>query len=199
MAMKNAGESNPAVNGVRSTSIAFGFPGYDIVSGTAIDYMHTVLLGIMKQLLTYWFDKKNSLWYCGRSIKTCDSRRASIKPPNQLSCIPRSLEERGHYKASELRTWLLYYALPVMQGILPDDHNQHLMLFVCAIYILLKLSISPQDLMKARSLLEHFCLRAPSMYNERFQTFNLHQLLHLTNCVENNGPLWACSCFFMRI
>lgn len=197
---KKAGEKNSEVNGVRGTSMAFGFPGYDIVAGTAIDYMHAVLLGIMKQLLTYWFDKKyrKSSWYCGGSIKICDARRASIKPPNQVSRIPRSLEERTHYKASELRTWLLYYSLPVMQGILPNDHHQHLMLLVCAIYILLKQSISPQDLNKARAVLEHFCLRASSVYNERFQTFNLHQLLHLTDCVENNGPLWACSCFFFE-
>ena len=30
---------------------------------------------------------------------------------------------------------------------------------------------------------------------KRFQTFNLHQLLHLKNNVENLGPLWSNSCF----
>jgi len=59
---------------VRGISIAFAFPGYDIVAGTTIDYMDTVLLGIMKQLLTLWFDKNywTNAWFCGKSIKICD-------------------------------------------------------------------------------------------------------------------------------
>ena len=30
---------------------------------------------------------------------------------------------------------------------------------------------------------------------ERFQTFNIHQVLHLKQTVENLGPLWSNSCF----
>jgi len=88
--------------------------------------------------------------------------------------IPRSLQERKHNKASEYRAWLLFYAVPVMDGILPEKQYQHFMLLVQAIYILLKESISPEDLTKASLLLEHFCLRAKRMYDERIETFNLH-------------------------
>lgn len=47
----------------------------------------------------------------------------------------------------------------------------------------------------------YFWLKVVSLYTallisgKRFQTFNLHQLLHLKNNVENLGPLWSNSCF----
>lgn len=40
-----------------------------------------------------------------------------------------------------------------------------------------------------------FVSRAEGLYGECFMTFNVHQLLHLGTCVENLGPLWACSAF----
>lgn len=193
----NNGVKTFDVDGVKGISPAFGLPGYDIVSGTGIDYMHTVLLGVVKMLMSYWFESrfKGKPFYCGRKIKICDARRAIIKPPNTVQRIPRSLEERKHYKASEYRTWLLFYSLPVMDGILPLKQYQHFMLLVHAIYIYIYI-LSSADLTKASLLLEHFCLRAKRMYDERIETFNLHQLLHLPMSVQNNGPLWAFSCFF---
>ena len=197
---KLAGKKNPEVNGIKGLSTGFGLPGYDIIKGTSIDYMHTVLLGIVKMLMSRWFDTtyRHSPYYCGDKISICDSRRANIKPPNNISRIPRSLYDRTHYKASEYRTWLLYYSLPVMRGILQQLYFDHFMLLVCAVFILLKTSISECDIQQASQLLEHFCLRAENLYDARIQTFNLHQLLHLTDCVINNGPLWSCSCFFFE-
>ena len=32
----------------------------------------------------------------------------------------------------------------------------------------------------------------------QFMTYNLHQLLHLRDCVEDLGPLWSHSCFFFE-
>ena len=194
------GQKGAVVNGVKGVSAAFGFPGYDLIAGSCIDYMHTVLLGITKQLMTYWFDRKfkGSPFFCGDHLKECDARRANIQPPNSVGRIPRSLTEICHYKASEFRTWLLYYSLPVMIGILPDIYYDHFMLLVCAVFLCLKKSISPEDLEQARKLLEHFCLRVSCLYGKRFETFNVHQLLHLTGCVHNNGPLWATSCLFFE-
>ena len=32
----------------------------------------------------------------------------------------------------------------------------------------------------------------------QFMTYNVHQLLHLRDCVEDLGPLWSHSCFFFE-
>ena len=33
------------------------FPGFDIIEGVAVDYMHNVLLGVTKMLMGLWFEK----------------------------------------------------------------------------------------------------------------------------------------------
>ena len=47
-------------------------------------------------------------------------------------------------------------------------------------------------------MLSHFCLQIEALYGIRYQTFNVHCLLHLQDCVQNIGPLWACSCFWFE-
>ena len=55
------------------------------------------------------------------------------------------------------------------------------MLLVSAIFTLLKTSISESEIQEASQLLEDFCLCAKNLYDVRIETFNLHQLLHLTD------------------
>ena len=58
--------------------------------------------------------------------------------------------------AAEYRTWLFFYSLPCMKGILSDELFNHYALLVGGIYLLCQESISPADLRKAEMLLVHF-------------------------------------------
>ena len=52
-------------------------PGFDIINGVTIDYMHCVLLGITKMLLTLWTEKSYSSnpWYLGsENVKKLEQR-----------------------------------------------------------------------------------------------------------------------------
>lgn len=71
-------------------------------------------------------------------------------------------------------------------------------MFLEAIWLLDQSSVSPQCFQKAGKLLRHFCLRIEALYGCRYETFNVHSLLHLQDCVKNIGPLWACSCFWFE-
>ena len=64
-----------------------------------------------------------------------------------------------------------------------------------AIYILLKDSISETDLKEAEKLLDSFCKSFSVLYEERFCTLNVHQLLHLVDNVRHLEPLYPHSCF----
>ncbi len=72
---------------------------FDIVDGIAVDYMHGILLGVTKQLLKLWLDSQYSHeeWYCGRHICLIDERLMCIKPPNNITRVPRSLEHHRKY------------------------------------------------------------------------------------------------------
>lgn len=108
---------------IKGLSTSFGPLGYDVIKEKNRDYMHTVLLTIVKRFVSRWIDTayRHSPYYCGDKLSIRDSRRANIKLPklpNHVSGIPRSVNDRVHYKVSEDRTWLLYYSLPVVGGIL---------------------------------------------------------------------------------
>ena len=78
--------------------------------------------------------------------------------------MPRSVSEHlKHRKASELRSFLLFYGAPALYGILSEDYFQHYLLLVNAIQLLLKDSISESDLGEAKNLLFSFCSSFPAI------------------------------------
>ena len=58
--------------------------------------------------------------------------------------------------AAEYRSWLLFYSLPCMKGVLSEELFSHYALLVGGIYLLSQESISAADLKKAEILLAHF-------------------------------------------
>ena len=174
--------------GVKGPSWLSTIPEYSIIDGNTIDYMHSVLLGVTKMLLGLWFDSQHSteLWYCGNKFEEADCKLLQIKPPINISRLPRSIQNhRGYWKASEYRAWLLFYSIPVMLNILPVEYLAHHMLLVEAIYILLSSSISLLMLDKAEKLINHYCFKISSYYSERQMTANVH---HLPYVVSSFGP-----------
>lgn len=99
------------------------------------------------------------------------------------------------FPSNEKRAFLLYYSLPLLFGRIEEGSLLHLAFLVGGLYRLLKDSISETDLQEAGVFLKLYCAQAPLLYGERFQTFNIHQVLHLKQTVENLGPLWSNSCF----
>ena len=189
---------NEPIYGVKGPSWLSIIPNYDVIEGNVIDYMHRVLLGVTKMLLKLWFDSKHAgeLWYCGTKVQEADSKLLQIRPPNMITRIPRSIQQHHSYwKATEYRSWLLYYSIPVMMNILPEEYIAHHMLLVEVVATLLQGSIS-QTMLRKTGLIKHYCFKFPFYYSERYMTANLHHLLHLPEVVSNFGPLFAAySCF----
>ena len=195
---KEAVESGKPVFGVKGPCWFSVVPNYQVIESNVVDYMHCVLLGVTKMLLKLWFDTENSgeLWYCGTKVHIADSKLLQIRPPLNITRTPRSIQQhRSYWKASEYRAWLLFYSVPVMLDILPQDYLVHYMLLVEAIYLLLKNTIYPAELSKAELLVQHFCFKLQYYYGERYMSANVHHLLHLPKIVCDFGPLYCYSCF----
>ncbi|XP_066934755.1 uncharacterized protein [Clytia hemisphaerica] len=180
------------VCGVKGLCWPMMLPRFDIVNGLGLDYMHNTLLGVIKMLMKLWFFKnyKKCAWYVGNQLK-------SLKLPNLISRVPRSIEKDfGQWKASEFRSFCLIYSIPLAKNFLPEEYYDHYVLLVQAVAILLKEVISEKDLEESRYLLKKFCLQIERLYGgERYYTYNVHNLLHMTTAVENLGPLWCQSAF----
>ena len=109
----------------------------------------------------------------------------SIKPRYRITRTPTSIiANMAHLKASELRSFMLIYGLPCLWGLLPNKYFQHFLSLVDAVFLLFQDSISLDQLSKSASLLNHFCLRVESLSGRRYETFNVHCLLHLVSCDE---------------
>ena len=124
--------SKDPVCGDKGPSALMLLPDFDLIRSTSIDYMHCVLLGVTKNLMTLWFDplNKNKSFSAQIKLDTAEKRILSLKPPNHITRAPRSIKGNlGYWKASEFRSFLLYYFVPVMIGLLPSFQFQHFYLF----------------------------------------------------------------------
>lgn len=115
--------------------------------------------------------------------------------------------------ASEHRSWLLYFSLPVLHGLLQEPYFTHDTLFVAAIHMLLSAKLTHSNLRRASCYLDRFCQNLSGMnsnknilctviFNEDDLiagndgcTMNVYLLRHIPDCVFNWDPLWYYSCF----
>ncbi|KAH3841159.1 uncharacterized protein LOC127880246 [Dreissena polymorpha] len=189
------------VHGIKGPSFFMTFKYYDFVKSSSIDYMHGVLLGVTKLLIKLWFSTSLSKQDFSISChsEAVDKKLLSIKPPSFVTRIPRSITSHFKYwKASELRSWLFFYSLPLLHGLLGESFYLHYACFVEAVFLLCGSSVTPNDIVRSQQLLMYFVMTFQPLYGGRYMTLNIHQLLHLPDCVRQLGPLWAYSCFYFE-
>lgn len=69
-----------------------------------------------------------------------------------------------NFVASEVRSWLLYYSLPALKGILADEYYCHYALLATSIYILLSSPVTQHGRLLAERQLEEFYCRTQMLY-----------------------------------
>lgn len=87
------------------------------VRSTCLDLMHLLFLGILKSLMTLWFDKsfrdKNySLYEC---VNIVNNFLESIKPHHLFQRCPQSLKKKTFWKAAEYQFFFFLYSLPILR------------------------------------------------------------------------------------
>ncbi|KAG0443402.1 hypothetical protein HPB47_014960 [Ixodes persulcatus] len=141
------------VNGIKGPSALMNLQGFDLVAGVSVEYMHCVLQGVVRQITELFFSSTSSrqAYYIDtrQSVVKVDKRLRGIKPPHCITRLPRSIEERGFWKASEWKQWLLFYALPCLMDILPQLYWKHLCKLSEAVHILLRDSLTLHDIKRA--------------------------------------------------
>ena len=194
---KLAQQQKRRVRGFTGESVFLHLLDFNLSSNVALDYMHGILLGVNKKILTLWTDTKNSdrPFYIGKYIKALDKAMKQICPPYMISRLPRTISAKDHWKASEFRSWLLFYAIPCLTGRLEGTYLLHFSTLVEATYILLGEGITENELQHAHALLCAFVEHTEKMYGKSVLGLNFHNLTHLVACVRQWGPLWAWSCF----
>ena len=195
-AATDAISTKTSVDGIMGKSPLTGV--VDLVDSIPVDYMHACLEGVTKMLLNCWTSTNNHRqpFYLGRNVAELDKGLLKQQPPTEFTRPPRSIRQHLKYwKASELKYWLLFYSLPLLLQKLPSLFWHHYALFVCAMHILLKNSISVEEIAAAEEMLLDFCKLIPELYGEMYCSHNMHLLTHLCRYVRLWGPLWTHSLF----
>ena len=158
--------------------------------------MHCVLLGAVKQVIKLLTDSKHSKepWYIGDQVRLINLRLSKAKPPFEVTRTPEKIDKLSVWKASEFRTFLLYYVF-ILEGILPEPYFSHFTNFSFAIFILLQENVLREHVLEAEIILREFVRAFKDLYGEQYLTYNLHLLTHLAKCVLNWGCLWTTSAF----
>jgi len=150
-------QSHPAQSSMEYLASRVLQPCLDLVNGIPVDYMHCVLEGVARSLLHKWVSSTNHSqpYYLGRKLKEIDSLLLQQRPPHDFTRSPRSLAKHlAYWKASEIRTWLHYYALPVLSEFLPPLYLHHTSLLATAVHILLKQDISEPQISAVEAMID---------------------------------------------
>lgn len=173
-----------------------------LVSVFPIDYIHCVCLGVVRKLIHSWVNGQPlQVKLSSRSINTISERLISLKHsiPIEINRKPRSLSELQRWKATEMRTFLLYTGSVVFRNVVDETIYQHFLLLHCAITILMsKKHISKFTCDFADELLKIFVNHCKNIYGLEFYVYNIHMLSHLSNDVERFGPLDEFSAFIFE-
>lgn len=122
------------------------------------DYMHSILEGIFKHLMKFWFDTKYHDQPCSlrKFISRIDEALSKIKPPIEINRLPRPISS----------------SLPILSKFLPCEHTHHLSLLVTSMHILLSDKIKKEDLDVAHSMLMCF-------HDFAGDSSNMHSVIHM--------------------
>jgi hypothetical protein len=102
-----------------------------------------------------------------------------LHAPHYFSRSPRCFFEWSHWKADELRQWILYLSIPLISGRLPDAYVRHWSLFVEAYRLLTSSKLTRSNIDHAELLLKTFVDQVPELYYENHVTIKVHSLIHI--------------------
>lgn len=169
----------------------------DFIRGMGIDDLHHSYHGVGHKFLELWTlpKYKSQPWSLYSKIDLIDERLQNVRLPNFVQCGVRTLSNLSLWKGQHMKIFLLYLALPVLEGILPTEYYNNFAAFVHCLYILNSSEITPDDLLFCSRELDNFVFQFQRLYGERHMTINIHNTLHLCFAVNNLGPMRCFSCF----
>lgn len=116
--------------------------------------------------------------------------------PKDFQRKPRGVDEVNRWKATEFRTFLLYFGPIVLKNIINKRcYNNYFCLHVSMTLLLTPNVMSERYLNFCQQILEYFIKIFGKMYGTEHISHNIHALQHICDDYKHFGPLDNCSCF----
>ena len=173
--------------------------GVKLVSHFVLDYMHLVLLGVMRKLLYLWLEgevgtekklRKYRLTQGAGKVISAQLTSYIETCPKEFARKPRSLNSFRMFKATELRTLLLYTGVVAFRcGVIRNEVYDNFLLLSCAMRILLHPKKCKQPVREdAHRWLRQFVKSYRELYGAINVVYNVHNLIHL----QEDNILYGC-------
>ena len=159
----------------------------ELPNAAIIDYMHQVLLGVVKTFLFNLHQKRLSKRYS----EVVSNRLKSIIFPSGSGRKFRFLDLIMYWKASELK-YFTFYGLSALHGVIHENLFAHFCLLSLAIRMLAEF-LATNVIREARSFIEVYQKKVTSFFTDSAEVYNMHSLRHLADQVQSKGPLAAIS------
>ena len=194
--MKKA-EKNCCIHyGIKGKSIICDeLPYFDGIWGFPPDWMHAILIGVVKSLWKFWTTTGCQFKLTKIQIDMVDARLIFMKPTKDMYRLPNQLRKKSQWKAADWLNWLFIYSIPCLRGILNDEALNSYSFFVRSMLVLAQPNLSNDVINKCENDLKIFVNDCQKFYNLEFMTFNVHIILHLCNSIRKSGPLYTTSAF----
>jgi len=130
------------VKGVKGPTALLQLHFFNLIAGFVPDYMHCILLGVIRLHTELLFDSKyKKFWKNMRNndiamkhlISAIDERFLNICALTSITRSVRSLSQISIWKASEWRSWLIFYCIPCLKDFLKKKYLKHLAMLSKAI------------------------------------------------------------------
>ena len=169
----------------------------DMVSVFVYDYLHVILLGIVRKMMLFWNKVPHKLSSSQKSIVNHTVKILHTYFPCDFARKPRSFEELERFKGSEFRTILLYTGFILFSDILPSKvyNNFCILIFIVRILCDPVLIDDENNLNYAQELTVSFVKQFQKIYRDINVSFNVHSLIHITDDVRKYGILDSFSAF----
>lgn len=177
------------------TTCLVEIPFLGLVSNVPLDYMHLICLGIVRKLIQLWLSGpiNKRVRLSAHQVTVISDRLLALRNwiPKDFNRKPRPLKFLKYWKATELRSFLLYYGPVVLRETLSSELYDHFMLLHVAITILVSptMSFVHANVLYAEQLLNHFTDEFQKLYGDKYISHNVHNLRHLADDVKKFGAL----------
>lgn len=166
-----------------------------LVTQFPLDVMHQIDLGVCKTILSSIRQRESLNPLRKEQIKELDALFISYckYTPSEFARRPRSIvSDLPFFKATEYRQFVLYTGMVLLKEYLPEDQYNHFLLLSCS-YRFLSSSIYNNKLNEVDNLLSLFVKDFKRIYGKL--GYNIHNLLHITNCVREFGSINSFSAY----
>lgn len=157
--------------------------GIGMISQIPLCVLHLIDLGVTRKILNYYIKR-----YMNKNHRDIlNDRLIKFKKysTDEFNGKTKSLIEFAHWKGHDFRRFILYEGPTILRGLVPSHVYDHFLLLHCS-YRILFMSNKEELLDMAQRMLEEFVEKFSEIFGNNL-TYNVHNLLHLTQFVRLYG------------